>query len=160
MQEKLSAKQQYAKEYHKNYSLGIRKKTQYVDSIEDIEKRKNEVLTKRKNRYYAMIGTPEGKKARQKSDHNKHIRRVYGITLKEYDALLQEQDGVCAICKKVDDVLDRKLSVDHDHKTGKVRGLLCTHCNTGIGQLKESLELLLVAAEYLKKHQEVQKEEI
>ncbi len=80
------------------------------------------------------------------------LQRVYGITTEQYDELLVRQDGVCAICKAgVSDALGRRLSVDHDHETGRVRGLLCTLCNRGIGYFKDDANLIRLAAEYLEK---------
>jgi|SRR6266576_5149635 len=71
----------------------------------------------------------------------------------EFYRLLAVQGGKCAICgysKRT--AKDKRLSVDHDHATGKVRGLLCSQCNTAIGMLRESLALLGAAAVYLAKH--------
>ena len=78
--------------------------------------------------------------------------RKYGITPQEYDALLEKQEGKCAICKETCAVYGR-LCVDHDHTTGKIRGLLCNHCNTGLGKFKDKVELLDVAIEYLKRNE-------
>lgn len=80
-------------------------------------------------------------------DTNKHLKSKYGITLAKYNYLHKLQNGVCSICLKANN--NRRLVVDHCHATGKVRGLLCTPCNTGIGQLKDSPSLLRKAAEYL-----------
>lgn len=67
--------------------------------------------------------------------------------------MFDEQDGVCAICGRPETkVLKGKklsLSIDHDHETGKVRGLLCMDCNTSIGKFKHNKELLLNAVRYL-----------
>ena len=75
------------------------------------------------------------------------MNRIYGITLEDYDTMLEVQNGCCAICK-TDDVKGR-FAIDHCHTTGKVRGLLCFDCNTGIGKLKDDPSLLLSAYEYL-----------
>jgi hypothetical protein len=72
------------------------------------------------------------------------LERRYGITLKTYQAMVAEQHGCCLICDEV-----KPLQVDHCHETKKVRGLLCMHCNTGIGKLKHSAELLIAAMKYL-----------
>lgn len=80
----------------------------------------------------------------------RNIKR-YGVTLAEYDALLAAQDGVCAICKKKCSK-HPNLSIDHDHATGKVRGLLCSACNIGIGSLREDPMIAQAAADYLRKH--------
>lgn len=73
-------------------------------------------------------------------------RLRYGITLQEKEKMLEEQDGKCAICERI--ILGRSC-VDHDHKTGKIRKILCDSCNTGIGFFGDSSSLLLKAASYL-----------
>lgn len=75
----------------------------------------------------------------------------FGITIAEYENLLSKQKGKCAICGITEKDLGRKLSVDHCHKIGKVRGLLCHKCNTGIGFFKEKPENFLMAIKYLEK---------
>ena len=77
------------------------------------------------------------------------LRRDYGISLEEYQALLEAQDHSCAICGKHQDTEQRKLAVDHNHETGKVRGLLCGNCNMGIGLLGDTPAGLKLAYEYL-----------
>lgn len=88
------------------------------------------------------------------TDHKSRLRRVYGMDVADYDALLKEQDGVCAICGEGEVVTSPKkvisLAVDHDHVTGAVRGLLCHACNTGLGKFKDDQELLNKAIHYLK----------
>jgi hypothetical protein len=74
-------------------------------------------------------------------------KRKYGITKEEYIVRLESQQGVCAICGLT---CTRALAVDHNHLTGKVRGLLCNNCNRGIGHLKDSTLLLEKAIKYLK----------
>lgn len=76
------------------------------------------------------------------------LRRSYGITVEQYDQVFEIQGGVCAICGGVN--LDgRRLFVDHNHETGKIRGLLCLPCNYALGYLKESPELFIKALHYL-----------
>lgn len=77
---------------------------------------------------------------------NKDMWR-YKSTAEEYERLYYSQLGVCAICELPDRF---RLSVDHDHNTGKIRGLLCRKCNSGIGLLKDSYELIMKAAHYIK----------
>lgn len=73
-----------------------------------------------------------------------HRRLKYGLTDAEYSHLLVEQDGLCAICYE-----EPATHVDHDHVTGEVRGILCRSCNLGIGHLRDDVELLRAAIEYL-----------
>ena len=80
-----------------------------------------------------------------KKNHRRKKYAPYGLTEGEYDRMLAEQDGRCAICKE-----QKKLCIDHDHKTEKVRGLLCNHCNVAIGMLKENEKLFLSAVLYLR----------
>lgn len=79
------------------------------------------------------------------------LRRKYGMTLEEYDAILAAQGGVCAICGGPPVGPGGRYHVDHDHVSGSVRGLLCGTCNTGLGQFKDSSELLSKAVAYLKR---------
>ncbi len=79
------------------------------------------------------------------------LRRHYGITLNQRDELLKSQGNVCAICKK-GFIKERHKHVDHDHLTGKIRGILCHGCNIGIGGFKESQSAMLAAVEYLLKN--------
>ena len=76
-------------------------------------------------------------------------KAAYGIDIKAYGAILLEQNGVCAICGGVNPG-GKRLSVDHNHETGRVRGLLCHRCNAGIGMFKENIELFSSAVSYLK----------
>lgn len=84
---------------------------------------------------------PEAVRARQ-------FRRKYGITLDDYEQMLDAQGGVCAICRN-ECVRREVLSVDHDHETGEVRGLLCHRCNTAIGLLDDDPDRLAAGQMYL-----------
>lgn len=77
-----------------------------------------------------------------------NLRKAFGITVAEYEALLAEQSGGCGICGKTC-TTGRRLAVDHDHETGRVRGLLCSRCNRGIGLFFDSAEHLRKAADYV-----------
>ncbi|GIJ23721.1 endonuclease VII domain-containing protein [Micromonospora lutea] len=74
-----------------------------------------------------------------------HLRRRYGIGQREFDELLAEQGGVCAVCGDPD-----PEHVDHDHRTGWVRGILCFNCNGGLGQFRDSPTRLARAITYLR----------
>ena len=77
-----------------------------------------------------------------------HLRRVFGISVEQYNDMLIKQSNLCAICRRPPPN-GRRFEVDHDHKTGIIRGLLCGNCNRGIGLLSESPLVLRLAAAYL-----------
>lgn len=79
------------------------------------------------------------------------LAKRFGITLSDYDAMLERCGGVCQICGKPESQTHRnmRLAVDHCHKTGKVRGLLCSLCNTAIGKLNDDPAILQRAIDYL-----------
>ncbi|TDH36319.1 hypothetical protein E2A64_10165 [Pseudohoeflea suaedae] len=77
------------------------------------------------------------------------LKKKYGITNSEYSELAKEQGGKCKICTQYP-VNDQPLHVDHCHKSGAVRGLLCSRCNQAIGLLCEDVSLFMAAAEYIK----------
>jgi hypothetical protein len=77
------------------------------------------------------------------------MRKQYGISKKQFTELLEFQGGGCAICAKPIEKLRRRMNIDHDHKTGKVRGILCSGCNTGLGHLGDTVDGLKKALYYL-----------
>lgn len=83
----------------------------------------------------------------------RHIATEFGINERTYQELFTAQGGVCAICGKPETKMFRgsvsSLSIDHDHDTGKIRGLLCSSCNLGLGYFKDSIESLSNAIDYL-----------
>jgi hypothetical protein len=82
------------------------------------------------------------------SNRHYHLVRRYGITEAEYDSMLEEQGGLCAICGE-----QAAGHVDHDHVTGKVRGLTCFNCNGGLGQFRDRVDIMLKAIDYLERNQ-------
>lgn len=78
------------------------------------------------------------------------LKRVFGLTEDQYDALLLNQKGCCGVCRRSAESFPRRLAVDHDHKTGQIRGLLCTHCNRYVIGRHREPELFENAAEYLR----------
>ena len=91
----------------------------------------------------------QGKKYRIKQ-HAGHLKRTFGITLDKYTELFDLQNGQCAICSTISPGKGRKnFCVDHNHLTGKIRGLLCYSCNIGISLLQEQLNVLKSAVRYL-----------
>lgn len=88
-----------------------------------------EPFTKEKNRFY-------------------HLLKTYGLTKATYDDLFDRQGGRCAICGW-SDWSDQNPAVDHDHASGKVRGLLCTNCNTALGLIKDDPKIAQAMIDYL-----------
>lgn len=115
------------KEYHRQY---------YLD---------NKVEFLRKSRAYHA--------AHRREARDRNLRKAYGIGIEDYERMLVEQGGRCAIC---DGPPTKKgvFYVDHDHLLNKVRGLLCSSCNFAIGLLKEKLILFERAVSYLNKWRE------
>ncbi len=103
---------------------------------------------------------PESVKASRTKERKKNFaryaayerRRNYGLSVEAYAAMVATHGGVCAICGKPETVKNRALSVDHDHATGRVRGLLCLLCNRVVGCAKDSAGVLRSAANYLDRH--------
>ncbi len=90
---------------------------------------------------------------RSHKDRVKHYNLAkFGLTLDEYNNVLENQDGLCAICRKTEKE-NKSLAVDHNHSTGQVRGLLCSNCNRGLGLFQENIERLANAIRYITKNQ-------
>jgi hypothetical protein len=85
------------------------------------------------------------------------LNKNYGINHEIYLKMLEEQNGCCKICGISEKETGKRLHVDHNHKTGKVRGLLCTRCNTGIGKFKEDPDIIRRAIEYVERWNNVNK---
>ena len=78
------------------------------------------------------------------------IRRIYGTTLDQYNEMLKDQGNGCKLCGKTPEEEGRRLAIDHCHETGKVRGILCSDCNIGLGKFKDDTEVMMKAIDYLK----------
>jgi len=86
--------------------------------------------------------------ARIETRRGEKLKRRFGLTLEQYDALWKDQGGVCAGCGG-HNIAGRRLAIDHDHRTGKIRGLLCDRCNRCLGSVKDSPDVLRRLANYL-----------
>ena len=110
--------------------------------------------TKYNHNYYQKNKTKVKRKRNQRSRENpsiekaKSLRRHYGITLDEWQLMWEDQDGKCAICGK-HFLKPSNANVDHNHETGKIRGLLCGRCNRGLGHFYDNTELLMKVIKYL-----------
>lgn len=88
-------------------------------------------------------------RSRKAANHEKRVQQVYGLEAGEYAQLYEFQGGFCALCRRATGA-SRKLSVDHDHQTGLVRGLLCRPCNTLLGHARDKTGFFLRAIWYLR----------
>lgn len=111
------------------------------------------VATRRRKKYLANPGYYLGKNrewARKNPDHDKRAAlKRYGLSLEGFKEMLKKQNGKCAICDASKNSDGKSLYVDHCHETGKIRGLLCRKCNTGIGLLGDNMNGILKAKDYL-----------
>lgn len=144
-------------------STRARKKVTEIHGIDELRRRRS----KEARDYYAKYKhLPDFVKKRRSSPENHrktHLKKMYNMSLDDYEKMLLECHGVCSICKKPETSkptvlkstkLTRLLVVDHNHETGKIRGLLCDKCNRGLGYFKENIINLKEAIKYLKKHNE------
>ena len=125
------------KEQHKNYyhnNGGKQKKKLYLQSEKGIASRKKYT---------------NSEKGRVKNRKNQ-LKKKYSMSEDDYNTLLKLQNKKCKICKKDPEPI--KLDVDHDHITGKIRGLLCGTCNRGLGNFKDNIDLMKAAIKYLEKY--------
>jgi hypothetical protein len=101
--------------------------------------------------------------AKYRNNNRTKIRKYklgvkYGVTLEEYDVMFQKQNGKCSICGKEETTINfgtkqvQALAVDHCHKTGKIRELLCQDCNQGLGLFNDDPDRIQKAADYIDKH--------
>ena len=95
----------------------------------------------------------EANQERAKATNRKcQLKAKYGITPDEYERIFSTQGGACAICGTTSPVGRGEFHVDHCHSTGKIRGLLCHHCNVGLGNFRDSTQTLTQAISYLNLH--------
>ena len=122
----------------------------------DPERRRRAWSGRRRGRSATRTGTPRSSAVRTQHratsgrSRASHLKRKYGITLDDYEAMLVAQGGGCAICGAPEPD-GQSLHVDHDHDTGAVRGLLCFTCNAGIGMFDHDIDLLSAAVDYLRR---------
>ena len=118
-------------------------------------KNADKIKARSRERYHATKHlkpplTEEQKLIKAKNNRVHRLRVNYGLTLEDYDKMLEEQGGVCAICGKPDPT-HPNLAVDHCHITGKIRGLLCRVCNPAIGALGDDVDSLRKVIAYLQR---------
>ncbi len=146
---------EYRKKYNKRPEVIARFKAYYEKNkvrmnqrSKDYEKKNAEAVSKRNREYY---------KVNKENQRQVRMKKRYGLTVEQFNALLAKQENRCAICRKHFAVITGDLKsngltkpvIDHDHSTGKVRGLLCQHCNSGLGMFDDSVSTIVNAGCYL-----------
>jgi len=133
-----------------------------LDCTKEYRKINKGLLQQKAKEYYQnnkeeiLLKVQNYKKLYPKKKRNSQLKSIFGISLKKYNLLLKKQNNKCLICKKQETVKDfrtskiKNLAVDHNHQTGKVRGLLCQYCNTALGYFKDDINRLENAIKYLK----------
>lgn len=121
------------------------KKKLYDDKYRKKHKRRAKEIRQLYSKKYKEKAKENSKKSR--------LKTKWSLSLEEYEALFKKQKNLCAICKEKEVIKNRRLAVDHCHKNGRVRELLCRRCNMGIGIFQDNQELFKKAINYLKKHE-------
>lgn len=113
--------------------------------------RRQHEVRERTSKYNKMYGekNPELMKAK---DRKNSLKRFWGMTVEQFQSLKEKQGGTCAICDRTESNPHKSLCIDHDHGTGKIRGLLCDNHNRAMGLFKDSIEDMEKAIQYLKNH--------
>lgn len=86
----------------------------------------------------------------RRSSANTRLKQRFGVTIEEYEEMLEAAGNKCEICEVTRSTGGKRLGIDHDHKTGKFRGILCDSCNLGIGNFKDNISILKKAIKYLR----------
>jgi len=126
--------------------FSARAKVRYAAKSDEIKAYVN--AWRRENREHVRAWQKQYNAGRKRENRDTHLRRTFGITLEDFEAMLAAQGGGCAICGRPAPE-GTSLHVDHDHETGVVRGLLCFTCNGALGMLTENEDHLLRAADYV-----------
>jgi hypothetical protein len=121
-----------------------RRKAKYAEDPRPYIERALKWQQENRDRHLQRMRDYNATPAKKISNRKSHLKRKYGLTLEEFDELLDSQGGGCAICDK-----PAPDNVDHDHETGRVRGILCWDCNIAIGKFNDDQDRLAVAIAYL-----------
>ena len=161
-------KKEYTKKYNKEHKEKQREyqRNYFVKNKDEIRRKGRERHSKHKEEDAIRSKKYRDEHKQQRSDYGKkyrlehknqikeknrvgHLKRKFGMTLEDYNLLFEIQKGQCAICGRHQKELKQALSIDHNHDTGEIRGLLCHECNETLGYAKENTEILANAIIYL-----------
>lgn len=148
------------REYHKVNRKKLSEKT------EEWRNNNKDKVKEKSRKWYQEHKEDEARRKKEWYQNNpdlareRHLKHCYNMTLEQYNKMFEAQKGLCAICQKQETTLGpsgkiKSLVVDHDHKTGKTRELLCTSCNKGLGMFNDNKDMLELALRYITKHSEV-----
>lgn len=149
---------QYAREWRREY-YRTEKRCSRCKEVKPIGEFTKDKSCKDGKRVYCRLCWNEYKrewikehpKQHRETRRKRQLMSKYGITPTDYNDLLQSQNNVCAVCGQPCPT-GNHLAVDHDHKTGKMRGLLCVNCNMALGYVQDDPDLLRKLADYLENH--------
>lgn len=144
-----------SKEYRDNLKITDPEKHQKIYGHGATSKYRDRLKLENPEKYRSMHNKSVKLWKKNHPDKNAHIKKVgklkskYGLTLDQYNTLLENQNNSCKVCKDL--FTNEKLThIDHCHKTGKVRGILCLNCNLSLGYAKENIERLQGLIDYVK----------
>lgn len=127
------------------------KKQHSKDNVESYRATRQRYYKSHKEEYLARSRQSKRRPEVKAKARDAYLMRTYGITSEDYSRMIKAQGDLCAICRRSKPTSTRgHWQVDHCHKTGKVRGLLCHDCNVGLAKFKDNTEALIRAASYLK----------
>lgn len=119
------------------------------------QKRQRDLIWRNRNKAYKNAQDRKRYHLGKDVFRERNLKALYGISISEYNILLESQGGRCAVCRKTQtDNRGRHFFVDHCHSTGRIRGLLCYNCNSAIGMAHDDIELLKKLTQYLEHHAE------
>ena len=110
--------------------------------------RKHYQLNKDKYREWQIKNRNKDLEKYRKYYRDYQLKKNFNLTPEQYESMFDKQDRKCAICKR--EKSKSRMAVDHCHKTGKIRGILCLYCNRGLGLFQDDIELLKISIKYLK----------
>jgi len=116
----------------------------YIDKRNNLPRSECKSCQNERNRQWRANNKDKNKQINIKNQLSFKLKNIYKITEEKLDEFVKFSDGRCSIC-----LLKTKLYIDHDHITGKVRGLLCNSCNLGLGKFKDDVAILKNAIKYL-----------
>ncbi len=139
-------------EYHKGWAEANRVRSREIKAKyakANPEKHRGDIENDNRRSKEWREKNPKGSKL---NIRKAHLQTTYGLTLEDYDCMLEKQNGGCAICGTTNTGKHKNFSIDHNHTTGKIRQLLCNRCNWLVGVAEGKKELLNSAGHYIERH--------